>query len=193
MRKLNIVLDRERCCGNGSCAKYGTFFKVNKDGKVAFRKGKDYRVDVIENLDDGQVQDLLSGAHVCPVNAIMVRDNEMKEVLVGGSIKTEGLRVVAAEYDDDKEFVMDPLGYFLIRTVPERGEVEVGFCPNKNEVTVKIFGRSVRDIYHTVIRKGLVSRLDHAAYLGREVQKAFDSMGVGVPYIQDDEFKGGKQ
>ena len=35
------------------------------------------------------------------------------------------------------------------------------------------------------IEKGLVSRLDHAAYLGKELARADESLRSGDPYVQD--------
>ena len=41
------------------------------------------------------------------------------------------------------------------------------------------------ELYHPAIERGLVSRLDHAAYLGRELSRAEHSLISGEPYIQD--------
>jgi dihydropteroate synthase len=36
-----------------------------------------------------------------------------------------------------------------------------------------------------IIKKGLVSRVEHAAYLGAELQKAEISLKLGKNYLQD--------
>jgi len=36
-----------------------------------------------------------------------------------------------------------------------------------------------------VIDEGLISRLDHAAYLGRELARAEQSLKGAAPYVQD--------
>ena len=47
-------------------------------------------------------------------------------------------------------------------------------------------------IYQTVIRMGLVKKLDHAAYLGRELTLAELALRTGEEYTQDDDpYEGG--
>jgi tetrahydromethanopterin S-methyltransferase subunit A len=48
-----------------------------------------------------------------------------------------------------------------------------------------IEGQHAAALYTPVIEKGLVSRLDHAAYLGRELARAEQALAVGTPYVQD--------
>ena len=40
-------------------------------------------------------------------------------------------------------------------------------------------------LYIPAIEMGLISRLDHAAYLGRELARAEEALRTGAPYIQD--------
>jgi len=51
---------------------------------------------------------------------------------------------------------------------------------------IAVAGRSARDILNTLIDMGLVSRLDHAGYLGRELEKAEIALGLKRDYIQDE-------
>ena len=97
------------------------------------------------------------------------------------------LKIIKAEYDDMKEFVMDEKGYFLIKISPEKKQIEVAFCPELNKVTVKIIGETPLEIYQTIIKNNLISRQDHGAYLGRELQKAYIALQKGIDYVQDDE------
>ena len=43
----------------------------------------------------------------------------------------------------------------------------------------------VLPIYLTIVRHEWVSRLDHAAYLGRQLTKAEYSIRHGIPFLQD--------
>ena len=45
--------------------------------------------------------------------------------------------------------------------------------------------RIASEIYEEIIEKGLVTRLDHAAYLGKELEKAEIAMLTGKEYVQD--------
>jgi tetrahydromethanopterin S-methyltransferase subunit A len=45
--------------------------------------------------------------------------------------------------------------------------------------------RSAAEVYMTGIEHTLLSRLDHAAYLGRELARAEHALLSGEPYVQD--------
>ena len=47
-----------------------------------------------------------------------------------------------------------------------------------------IEGRTEAELYIPAIEKGLVSRLNHAAYLGRELARAKQSLLSGRPCVQ---------
>ena len=49
-----------------------------------------------------------------------------------------------------------------------------------------VVGRRARDILNTIIDMGLVSRLDHAGYLGRELERAEIALGLKRDYVQDE-------
>lgn len=55
----------------------------------------------------------------------------------------------------------------------------------KCETCQCFYGENPVLIASTAIERGLVSRLDHAAYLGREIEKAYLSIVHGYLYIQD--------
>ena len=66
----------------------------------------------------------------------------------------------------------------------------------KNKPDLVIIGHSAKEIYEEIISKGLVTRMEHAAYLGAELKKAEIAMVTGKEYVQDfplfknpDEFK----
>ena len=105
-------------------------------------------------------------------------------------VTEENTKEVKAEYDDSKEFVMDPKGYFLIKTNKESKEIEVAFCPKPNKISLKVIGTTPLEIYQTIINKENLSlRSDHYAYLGRELQKAYTALLLDIEYVQDDELK----
>ena len=73
----------------------------------------------------------------------------------------------------DYKWVQDPVGYFTIKVFPKENCVKVRFHNNKHKVLHTISGKRVNDILGKIFKMDLVSRLDHAAYLGKELQKAF--------------------
>lgn len=94
---------------------------------------------------------------------------------------------IKATANSAKEFEMDPKGYFLIRYIAETQEIEAGYCKlNKiNFILKKIVGKNAEEVYNTIIREGLVSSDLHAAYLGKELEKAEIAMKLGIDYVQD--------
>lgn len=106
---------------------------------------------------------------------------------------------------------LDPAGYFLIRVDAEAGELEVEHYgngidergratdPETGEILacrggeprqpLAVFrGRTAKEL-GILLTEGEeeppLSRLDHALYLGRELQKAEVCLVQGLPYVQD--------
>jgi len=81
-----------------------------------------------------------------------------------------------------QKFQLDPKGYFLIRI--KDGFIEVGHCIKDNKVETLVKGKEPEEIMYKVIDLGLVSLLDHAAYLGKELQKAKCCLKNNKEYVQ---------
>lgn len=81
---------------------------------------------------------------------------------------------------EESEWGLDPKGCFRIWIHDDY------IVANHPRTT--IVGRGAREIMDTIIRHDLVSRLDHAAYLGRELQKAELAIKYGRSYAQEDEW-----
>ena len=83
-------------------------------------------------------------------------------------------------------FSPDSKGWFRIAV--DRALVEIAaihYPPGEEEPDVVVKGRDSRAIYQTIIRGGLVSKLDHAAYLGKELEKAHIALVLGRSYVQE--------
>jgi tetrahydromethanopterin S-methyltransferase subunit A len=91
-------------------------------------------------------------------------------------------RVTATGTDPDR-IKLDEAGYFVIHI--EGDVLLVEHYSYREELLRVIEGRDARSIYLTLIGNGWVSRLDHAAYIGRELARAEWSMKNGLPFVQD--------
>ncbi len=96
-----------------------------------------------------------------------------------------------AEPHPTEEWVKDPQGYFTIRPDPGKGEIVAEHHENSGRLVRRMSGISAEDLYHHIIRDSLISRQDHAAYLGRELAKAEAAMKNGLDYEQDSDLKTG--
>ncbi len=197
MRKLKVEYNHDRCIGTKACIAAAPRYFELKGGKAHLIGN--YKHEGIQtseySCDDITYNEIVEAGKSCPVNAIKVMDMNLNKVLVGTEITTDpDYKEVIAEYDDSKEFELDHNGYFLIRVNHETKDIEVGFCNEKNIVLVKVTGKKPIDIYQTIINKlKLVSRTDHGAYIGRELQKAYTALQLGLEYVQDDELEFNKK
>lgn len=80
---------------------------------------------------------------------------------------------------------LDPKGYFVIFTDSLHGSLTLEHYTNDGVLDTRIEGGSATELYLTAIEEQLVSRLDHAAYLGRELARAEECLKTSRPYIQD--------
>ena len=83
-----------------------------------------------------------------------------------------------AEAWADHKFEADPAGSF--RIILSEGRIMAG----NGRITVA--GKRARDVLNTLIDRGLIGRLDHAGYLGRELERAEIALRLGRSYIQDE-------
>ncbi|MBT4334648.1 DUF4346 domain-containing protein [archaeon] len=97
--------------------------------------------------------------------------------------------IVIAKFDPIKDWHQDRKGYFLIRLNRKKKEIDVGFSTNKHIITKEIHGKNATEICHTIISKKLISRKDHAAYLGKELCKAELALKYNLKYEQDSDLK----
>jgi len=108
----------------------------------------------------------------------------------GGKMKIEErLMETRAEAHPINEWVKDSKGFFTIHPNPERKEIIVEHHDSDGRTTRKIVGESAEDLYHHIIKLGLLSRYDHAAYLGRELAKAEFTIRNQLGYEQDADLK----
>ena len=96
------------------------------------------------------------------------------------------------EARENKRTNLDERGFFTIMiskdkiivehylNVTKKGRLEV----ETGELNKIIKGTSAKAICDTIIRENLISKFDHAAYLGRELQKAEIALINGLEYEQ---------
>ena len=109
------------------------------------------------------------------------------------------MKVETIEATKHKRMTKDPHGFFVIFLDQDREEIVVEFYESvvKDEKSKKkigtgklglvVCGTNAEALCHTIAREELVTRFDHAAYLGRELQKAEMALKNGLDYEQDEE------
>ena len=81
--------------------------------------------------------------------------------------------------------VLDPAGYFVIYPDRSHQRLVLEHYSNKGVLDRIFTAISAAALYTSVIEAGLISRLDHAAYLGRELARAEHALHSGDNYVQD--------
>lgn len=86
---------------------------------------------------------------------------------------------------DPKPLVLDKAGYFVVYPDARTSRLVVEHYTNQGVLNCILEGTSSGAIYGEAIDRGLLTRLDHAAYLGRELARAELSLNSGTRFVQD--------
>lgn len=84
-----------------------------------------------------------------------------------------------------EHMVFDPSGWVVIDIDRRRGLLRMEHYETSGVIDCVIEGRSAAEVYSTAIEKNLISRLDHAAYVGKELARAEAVLGTEATYVQD--------
>lgn len=79
----------------------------------------------------------------------------------------------------------DPAGYFIIYVDRTRQILSLEHYRNDGVLDRVVEGQKAEELYFPVIDQGLISRLDHASYLGKELARAEQALRTGGDYVQD--------
>ena len=119
------------------------------------------------------------------IDLLMLKEKRWREEPYDDGIED---RVEVAEAERGEAFYEDRAGWFKIEVDREKGLIAaIHFPPSEKNPDIIIKGRGAREVYQTIIRKGLVSELDHAAYLGKELEKVEIAIRLSRAYVQDED------
>ncbi len=80
---------------------------------------------------------------------------------------------------------LDKAGYFVIIPSKKGKVITVEHYSYDNKLLRTIEGKNSRDIYFTIISNRWITDLSHAAYIGKELEKAELSIKKGFKFVQD--------
>ncbi len=90
---------------------------------------------------------------------------------------------IVAKAPSPERIKLDKGGYCVINITEDKIQVE--HYDYKDRLLHVVEGKDARSIYWTLIEKGWVTRLDHAAYLGKELARAEISIKNKTEFTQD--------
>lgn len=162
------VDDRGRIVG--AKGKRPVLKNVSREAVEHFRR----TVEVVDLVGDNRLPDILDAARSCAARNPGPAD----------PFSPENVLTPAAGYLPER-LTLDPAGYFVLYPDRPRRLLVLEHYRNNGVLNAVIEGRTAAELYVPAIDKGLVSRLDHAAYLGKELARAEQALSAGGPYVQD--------
>jgi len=100
-----------------------------------------------------------------------------------GALPPRSIEMV--EGKEAERLTLDKAGYLVVYPDPRRNRLTLEHYTNHGVLDCVIEGATAAALYATAIERCLLTRLDHAAYLGRELARAEQSLRTGEPYVQD--------
>ena len=101
------------------------------------------------------------------------------------------------KYDPYKDFVTDKGCYVLIKVLLDTLEIAVAICDYNHVILKEFRGMKSQDIYNYILKCDVdnylngkttncwFQRIEHAAYLGKELKKAEICLAMGLEYVQE--------
>jgi dihydropteroate synthase-like protein len=119
------------------------------------------------------------------IDLLILKDKRSHEELYDRKVETNVKVVVTSETAEPA--TLDSAGTFKISVDRIEGFIVAAhYLPSDMSKSINIVkGKTAETIYAKVLELGLVSRLDHAAYLGMELAKAEVALITGKDYVQD--------
>jgi tetrahydromethanopterin S-methyltransferase subunit A len=166
---------------------------VDPEGRIIGARGG---IPVVKNLTKEEIERFrkqvipVSMSGETDVSRVMEKVEELFEKdpgpFEGSAMVSETEKIPRMEASHtERDYVPDPKGYFTIHPNYKTGEISVHHHDINGKIDKIVVGKNEQDLYHTIVREGLVSRLEHAAYLGSEFIKARIAIEKKLEYDQD--------
>ncbi len=110
------------------------------------------------------------------INLVLFKDKRKQDTIL------EEFDVPVVEAEEDYKFQHDPAGSFKIMV--EEGQIKAVHYL-KMVPQIAVMGETAKAVYDEILRRSLISRMEHATYLGSELEKAEIAAKLGKNYVQD--------
>lgn len=113
------------------------------------------------------------------IDLLILKDKRKVEI----PLDVADAQVVIVPEHEKIEYEPDPLGIFKIRVNHDEECIEALYIGKKGKILIK--GKSARSIRDEILKRGLISSLSHAFYLGIELSKAEEALTINKNYVQE--------
>lgn len=141
------------------------------------------RITLVDEIGTQEVERITSLVAACLPQGTTSPTNLMSIALPP---RKSAPKLVEARAQERREWVHDPEGFFVVLLDQESRAIVCEHYTKDGVHDETIRGLRAADVANTAVRRGLLSRLDHAAYLGRELAKAESALALSLPYTQDE-------
>ncbi len=135
------------------------------------------QVEVVNIIGSTEPATVLGAVRECRAHS--------REPMVDSPAISSSLTFERIEASAPKRLGLDPAGFFIILPDKETGVITCEHYENSGKLMHVIEGKESALIAATAVERGLITRLDHATYLGRELAKAEFAIQTGATYTQD--------
>jgi len=162
---------------------------VDAQGRIHNARGKR---PVLKNITAEEIQAFLDQIALVPLlgeerEDVIVRELERCHRRDPGpyACAVRGRSVETVQAAEPERLTLDPAGFVVVYPDARQKRLVLEHYTNTGVLDCVLEGRSPAALYATTIARHLITRLDHAAYLGRELARAERSLLTGEPYVQD--------
>lgn len=163
-------LDEQRRI-RGAAGKRPVIKNVGDDAVEVFR----HRIEVIDLVGETNVEVIVQ----------RIAEAEARDPGPDTTVAVDDSHIAIENVLEATRLVSDPAGYLVIYPDHVRHKLVLEHYENSGVLTRMLQGDTPAALYGSVIEAGLISRLDHAAYLGRELARAEAALRDGGEYVQD--------
>jgi tetrahydromethanopterin S-methyltransferase subunit A len=140
------------------------------------------QIEEVNLIGITDIEEILAAVRDCshsPVQAFPAVPDEA----VGGKDTLAAVEHIPAKAP--KQLRLDRAGFFIVLPQPQKRLIVCEHYENNGRLAHVIEGQQAALIASTIVERGFVTQLDHAAYLGRELAKAEAALSDGITYQQD--------
>ena len=176
----------------GACIKALHANGINERGRIAGAPGKRPWIKTLGPAEIShfgkqvEIIDLIGCEDIVAIEAKVAELSALNPGPMDQDIILQGVPHYLAR--DAVDLKLDRAGFFIIHPKPEANWIMVEHYRNTGEPTCVIEGTDPAKLCAEIIERGLISQLDHATYLGRELERAKLSMQLGFAFVQDRAF-----
>jgi tetrahydromethanopterin S-methyltransferase subunit A len=183
--------DTQQAIGHLPGQSLESLFKGGMDERGRIRRARGKR-PVLKNVRADQVEAFLEQVELVGLIGEQEEERIVETIAIcasrdpgefEGAPGDSGLETVWA--GEPRRLVPDPAGFFVVYPDRRLRRLIMEHYTKDGVLDCMVEGKTPAALAAEVIERRLVTRLDHAAYLGRELARAERTMETGEPYIQD--------